>query len=176
MKNLINYDEVTLLARPCSADDEMVNAMIAEAEREDIKRQIGDELFISVKADQPDEKYSVLINGGEWTDCGGRKRLLTGLKTALAYYVYARIVRDGNIQATRYGARVKDDDNSVEALNAELQRQTREAFSSADLYMGEVLAYIKANRELFPEFRCSEPHMTSNRVQLRIIGAGQKRR
>lgn len=175
MRPLITYEDITRLARPCSADEEMVSAMIAEAEREDLKRQIGDGMYIAVKADEPDPKFKTLIEGGEWTDCSGKKHYLTGLKTALAYYVYARIVRDGNIQATRYGARIKDDDNSNEAYNAELQRQTREAFSSADLYMGEAIGYIKANRNIFSEYSCEEPHMTSNRVQLRIIGAGPKR-
>lgn len=176
MRQLITYEDITRLARPCSADEEMVTAMIAEAEREDVKRQIGDGLYIAVKADEPEPKFNTLIEGGEWADCSGRKHYLTGLKTALAYYVYARIVRDGNIQATRYGSRVKDDDNSIEAINAELQRQYREAFSSADLYMGEVIGYIKANRDIFTEYTCEEPHMTNNRVQLRIIGAGAKRR
>ena len=176
MRNLITYEDITLLARPCSADEEMANAMIAEAQREDLKRQLGDSLYLEVLADNPAEKYSVLINGGEWSDCSGRRHYLVGLKTALAYYVYARIVRDGNIQATRYGSRVKDDDNSSEAYNAELQRQYREAFASADLYMGEAVAYVKANRRLFPEYPCDEPKMKSNRVQLRIIGAGQKQR
>ena len=199
MRNLITYEEISKLARPCTTDQEMAEAMIAEAQRVDVKPRLGDALYLNLvgkdefsiidgggASDQsfdfvvdsdpetvstvssPD-KYDMLLNGGQWTDDCGRSRLLTGLKTALAYFALARIVRDGNIQATTYGAVVKDDQYSAEAERTERQRQYRELFSQGDSYMAEVLNYLSHNCKLFPEYTANGK-MRSNRTTIKIIG------
>ena len=100
MRNLITYEEISQLARPCTTDRDMAEAMIAEAQRVELKPRLGDALYLKLIADEPEERFKVLLEGGEWkSDCGDN--LLTGIKTALAYYALARIVRDGNIHAIR---------------------------------------------------------------------------
>lgn len=168
MRNLISYEEISQLARPCSTDREMAEAMIAEAQRVEIKPRLGDALYLKILADEPEERLGVLLNGGIWKDnCG--EHLLTGVKTALAYYVLARIIRDGNIQATTYAAVVKDDQYSADPERAERQRQYRELFSQADRYMAEALAYITRNCEAFPEYKV-QGKMRSNRMTIKTIG------
>lgn len=201
MKNLITYEEISQLARPCTTDEDMANAMIAEAQRVELKPRLGDALYLRLQ--NPDEDvvveggeasgasasygiivdadddaptslseinpYRVLLEGGEWVDKQGGRNLLTGIKTALAYYALARIVRDGNIQATTYGAAVKDDQYSVEPEKTERQRQYRELFSQADSYMAEALSYLAHNRKTFPEYKaCAK--MRNNRMTIRTIG------
>lgn len=173
MRKLITAAEVGTLARPCYADDAILDALILESEREDIKPRIGDALFVELKSTEEEnlsEAESVLLIGGEWTDRSGAKRIVTGLKTALAYFVYARVVRDGNIVSTRYGARVKTEENSNESEKEERQRQYRQVFSSADFLLAECLSYINE----FPEAFCQrvEPVMKSNRARYRVMGAG----
>lgn len=165
MTNLITYEELSLLARPCSTDREMAEAIIAEAQREDIRRRVGDALYLAITSDQPEERFRVLLDGGV-TATG---EILTGVKTALAYYALARIVRDGNIQATTYGAVVKDDQYSVEAETQERQRQYRELFSIADRYMREVLEHLTCHRDNYPEYRACKTDKSSNRMQIRVI-------
>lgn len=199
MINLITYEEISKLARPCTTDQEIAEAMIAEAQRVDVKPRLGDALYLNlvgkdefsiidgggasdqsfdfVVDSEPEtvstvsslDKYDMLLNGGQWVDDCGRARLLTGLKTALAYFALARIVRDGNIQATTYGAVVKDDQYSVEAERTERQRQYRELFSQGDSYMAEVLNYLSHNCKLFPEYTANGK-MRSNRTTIKIIG------
>lgn len=168
MKNLITYEEISQLARPCTTDEDMANAMIAEAQRVELKPRLGDALYLKLMADSPEERFNVLLNGGEWEDnCGDH--LLTGVKTALAYYALARIVRDGNIQATTYGAAVKDNQYSTDPEKTERQRQYRELFSQADSYMAEALSYLAHNRKTFPEYKaCAK--MRNNRMTIRTIG------
>lgn len=169
MRNLITYEEISLLARPCSTDREMAEAMIAEAQRVEIKPRLGDTLYLPLMEEAPDKKYETLLEGGKWTDKCGDTRLLTGVKTALAYYALARIVRDGNIQASTYGAVVKDDQYSADAERSERQRQYRELFSQADSYMAEVIHYLNQNCATFPEYKVHS-RMRSNRTTIKIIG------
>lgn len=168
MRNLISYEEISQLARPCTTDREMAEAMIAEAQRVEIKPRLGDALYLKILTDAPEDRLGVLLNGGIWKDnCG--EHLLTGVKTALAYYALARIIRDGNIQATTYAAVVKDDQYSADPERAERQRQYRELFSQADSYMAEALAYITRNCEAFPEYNV-QGKMRSNRMTIKTIG------
>ena len=168
MRNLITYEEISHLARPCTTDEDMAAAMIAEAQRVEIKPRLGDALYLKLMEDTPEDRFKVLLDGGVWEDRCGRN-LLTGIKTALAYYALARITRDGNIQATTYGAVVKDDQYSADPERTERQRQYRELFSQADIYMAEALHYLAQNRETFPEYKtCAK--MRSNRMTIRTIG------
>lgn len=179
LRLLITPAEVGELARPCNADDTIMEALILEAMREDIKPRIGDELFLQLAdaevpvGDLPPELL-LLLQGGAWSACGGARRYLAGLKTALAYFVYARVIRDGNIQSTRYGARIKTDDNSINSEDTERKRQYNQAFSSADRYLVECLAYI--NDQLCKCATGGAPRvMRSNRTQFRVIGADIRR-
>lgn len=169
MKNLISYEEISKLARPCSTEQEMAEAMIAEAQRVEIKPRLGDALYLKLMEENLTEPYITLLNGGRWeSDCRG-PQLLTGIKTALAYYALARIVRDGTIQASTYGAVIKDDQYSFEAERAERQRQYRELFSQADNYLAEAIRYITANCASFPEY-VSQGRIRSNRTTVKILG------
>lgn len=168
MKNLITYEDISQLARPCSTDRDMAEAMIAEAQRVELKPRLGDALYLKLMEDEPEDRFDLLLNGGVWEDdCGNH--LLTGVKTALAYYALARIIRDGNIQTTTYGAVVKDDQYSADAERTERQRQYRELFSQADTYMAETLTYLVKNCRAFPEYK-ARGKMRSNRTTIKIIG------
>lgn len=168
MNCLITYEDISELARPCSTDRDMAIAMIAEAQRVEVKPRLGDALTLKLSGDDLDEQYRLLLNGGPWHD-GEGSRYLTGVKTALAYYTLARIIRDGNIQASAYGAVVKDDQYSADAERAERQRQYRELFGQADSYMAEAINYIVANCHQFPEYKV-KGRMRSNRFTIKVIG------
>lgn len=93
LRCLITTDEVYKLARTMSIhiDTEKIEAYIRESENIDLKSALGDALFLDVK--EHPENYSELLNGSSYTiECGG-KRSFVGLKTTLAYYTYARIVK-----------------------------------------------------------------------------------
>jgi len=185
IKNLITYEEISLLARPCTTDQERAEAMIAEAQREDIRPRLGDALYIKLAFVEDSEgkedaqktteltgAYKTLVEGGLWTDRAGKPRLAQGLKTALAYYALARIIRDGNVQATTYGAVVKDDQYSMDPERSERQRQYRELFAQADGYMNEVSAFLAENGDAIPEYKKETPCATrrGSRTSIRIIG------
>lgn len=172
-KYLITPEEIGSLARPTYAEDEIVIRLIEESQREDLKPRIGDALYMALIAYEPsageEPRLSLLLDGGRWSGKDGAARYLTGLKTALAYFVYARIVRDGNIQSTRYGAVIKSDDNSRESEMTERQRHYRQSFASADALLLEVLSFLSANADMFPEYASGRP-FKSNRTRFNIVG------
>lgn len=170
LRNLISLEDISLLARPCTADRDIADAFIAEAQRADIRSKLGDAIYLRMFASDRSANEDLLLEGGEWQGPNG-PRILTGLKTTLAYYALARITRDGSIQASRYGAVVKDSDYSAEAENQERNRQYREIFSQADAYMAECLAFVNCHRKDFPDNPCSQcaQTVTSNRMRIKII-------
>lgn len=168
MANLITYEEIGALSRPCSTDRDIAEALVAEAQRLDIRPRIGDELYVNlISHNYQDERLIKLLEGTQWHD-GCEVRCLTGLKTALAYYAMARITRDGNITPTTYGAVIKDDQYSQEAERSERQRYYRELFSIADSYMAEVIEFLNRNCSLYPEYK--KRKIKNNRTSIRIIG------
>lgn len=172
LRPLILPAEVGELARPCYADDALLTQIIAESEREDIRPRIGAAIYVALKEASTEEDLTggmrVLLLGGTWTDSAGKVRYLDGLKTALAYYVYGRVIRDGNITSTRYGAVIKSDENSNSASDtAERQRQYRQAFAAADTMLTEAVNYIIAAQL----GGCEDvPRVTSNRARMSVVG------
>lgn len=197
---IIDTIELQSLTRPLSTERRMAEALIEEAEREDIRKRIGDALFLRVedycngknvtrtledgsprKADGGDavrvqsegqsteaQAMEDLLNGCRWTDGCGELRVHYGLKRATAFYTYARILRDGSIQATRYGTVIKTDDHSRSSDAAERRRQYGEVFAQADGYIADILDFLSCNCEKYPEFR--HRALRANRNTIRIIG------
>lgn len=170
LRPIITPGEVGELSRPCYTEEATLERIIAEAEREDLKPRLGDRLYLALKQDQEEmtSEQRLLLLGGEWVSADGRVHYLTGIKTALAYFAYSRVIRDGNIQATRYGARVKNDDNSIQSEREERQRHYRQAFSSADAYLAECLAYVRVNADVLG---IKPRAVRANRTSFRVIGA-----
>lgn len=160
--------DINTLARPCTADADIADAFIAEAQRADVRPRLGDAIYLQLAGAGANTQLQFLRDGGTWTDTDGRQHMLVGVKTALAYYALARITRDGNIQATRYGAVIKDGEQSVDAERAERNRQYRELFAQADDYMKECLEYIDAHRDAFPSCQPTGTR-TRNRMTIRVI-------
>ena len=165
---LITSDEVPLLARGMSIhiEQEKIETYIRESEDIDIKPSIGDALFIDIQ--EHSEKYDILMNGGVYEDRYG-KHVMTGLKTALAYYAYARLVKNGDGNVTRYGYVNKDDDYSSRPDSKERVMAYNDAFSIADSYMKECLQYLKTHKNEFPLYK-GEGGLKANRTVFRIIG------
>lgn len=144
---LITAEEVSALARPCYADVALVERCIDEAQDFDIRPVIGDELYEELMAST---QYDTLMNGGWWIDGCGRKRFFKGLKTALAYYAYARTVRIGSSVQTRFGLVDKSEEYSYHSSTKDRMAQYDEAFSIGYKHLLDVLEYVKNNLDALP--------------------------
>lgn len=166
---LLTAKEVPELSRDMSAhiDSKKVETYIRESENIDIKSALGDALFLAIKNNP--EKYADLLNGGTYKDCGGNTATFVGLKTALAYYTYARVVKNGDGNVTRFGFMNKDSEYSNKSDVREKTMAYNEAFSIADTYLKECLNYIVANRDKYPEYR-KNGGIKANRTKFKVIG------
>lgn len=150
---LITTDEAGKLTRGMSVyvASDKIESYIREAENMDVRPALGDELFLDIKAEP--NKYQLLLSGGEYdAKCGG-KRMLVGLKSALAYYSYARLVKNGDGNVTRFGYVNKDDEYSSRPEFREKLQAYNDAFDVASRYMKECMDYLNENRDKFPLFR-----------------------
>lgn len=153
LRLLISRRDVDALARPCLADDKEAERFIEEAERIDVAPQIGAEIYLKIKESPRD--YEDLLTGGVWRTEGGQTQVFAGLRVALAYYAYARIVKNGGHVASRFGFTEKRDEYSN---HVELKQRTAEANDAYDVaceYMRGCVAYIKANAKRFELSTCA---------------------
>ena len=166
---LITTEEVSNLSRDMSIhlDKSKIEAYIRESENIDIKDALGDALFLDVKA-YPD-KYEMLLNGGEYNSECGTKRTFIGLKAALAYYTYSRIVKNGDGNVTRYGYVNKDSEYSFRLDIKEKVMAYNDTFSVADRYLKECVRYLNDLKSDFPLYK-GGGKLKANRTVFRIIG------
>lgn len=167
MNNIITAEEVSIYGRPVSTDKTTLDSTIREVEAEDIRPRLGDAMYTALINGLSDDRFLVLLEGGDWTDKAGRIRYCMGLKRAVAYFVYARVIRDGNIQATRYGSVVKNTEYSAEPAIRERRRQYEEFFATADRYLKDCLIYLSDGCS-FPEYT-QNGLIKANRSRMKVL-------
>lgn len=169
MQQLITVDEVQTLSRDMSqyVDVNKIATYIRESESINIKSALGDALFLDVK--EHPEKYSTLLDGGVYeTECGVKK-VFAGLKTALAYYTFARVVKNGDGNVTRFGLVKKESEYSSHADLKEKMIAYNDAFDVANRYLKECVVYLRDNKKQFPLYE-GKGGLKANQTVFRILG------
>lgn len=166
---LITTSEVATLSRGMSVhiDEDKIETYIRESESIDIKSALGDELYLDVK--EHSEKYELLLDGGTYEDNRGGKKMFMGIKTALAYYTYARIVKNGDGNVTRYGFVQKEDEYSSRPDIKEKVMAYNDAFSIADRYLKECVLFLNEKNDEYPLYK-GLGMMKVNRIKSKLIG------
>ncbi len=151
--------------RPTSAEVELVNRCIEEAQNLDIIPAIGADWWLRVLSRNSDEVALQLWQGGKYTDRFGKVHIFAGLKKCLLYYAYARLVRTQGGTSTRYDFVVKADQYSDSAdLKAKVQAYN-EAFAVADGYKAQCLLFISDCGNC-----CTNKGLINNRLAIKRIG------
>lgn len=182
MAHLTTPDNVRKNTRPVSEhlDDERIVIYIDEAEHLNVKPRIGDALFVDLlKWVQASDKsafpagYQTLMDGGVYegptgAECGSAPttKMFKGLRATLEYYVYAKLVKNNNLNVTRFGLVDKNDDYSSSIELKQRLAAEKDALSVADGYMADCLDFLKvADIPLF-----KKPGGARNRLRINIIG------
>lgn len=158
IKTLITPEEISLLARPCYADEEKALAYIVEAEQNNIKPAIGDDLFIQLK----EGGQTFLLEGGIY-ERDGKRYELNGIKRALAYFVISRLYESSTTELTRQGVVNRRSEYSDNADERDIISVSRETYAIANRYMEEIERYLG-----------TDVKNTSQRVHFDLIGGGSK--
>lgn len=160
---LITQKEINDEARPCKASQELADRCIEEAQLLDIKPAIGDALYMRL-FDTTDENAQKLWRGGVFKmPCG--VFVFAGLRKALMYYAYGRIVRNNGAVVTRFDVVTKNDDYSTSAENDKRVKLANEAFAIADQHKADAVRFI--NQSGLFNTRAS---VKNNRLKLKVIG------
>lgn len=160
---LVTQAEINNEARPCKAEKELADRCIEEAQMLDIKPAIGDDTYMRL-FDVTDEHAQRLWLGGTYL-CGCEQRVFAGLRKALLYYAYARIVRASGGVVTRFDFVVKREDYSDSAEQRQKTQAYQEAFAIADGYKADALRYMRESGNFKG---CAK--MVNNRIKIRSIG------
>lgn len=149
MEHLITYSEVLALSRPTSIhlSEEDVNTFIDESEQMEIIPAIGADLYLNILEDET--KHEVLLNGGNYTGADGKKRIFKGLKTALAYYVYAKMVKNDGRILGESGFLSHNDEHASRIEEKQKYVSYNDALNVARRYLSDVLEYLKSTQEGF---------------------------
>lgn len=145
MNHLINLQELPKLGRPIGkVEPEKLEAYISETEQLYIKPTLGTKLFLSLLADPAsDARYNVLLEGGIY-EAGKEVRSVVGLKTTIAYFVYAQNVMSGDFQSTRTGMVFKENDYSSRISSKERSDHYNNTLEVANAYLKECVDYCKS--------------------------------
>ena len=161
---LITREDIARECRPTSAEEELVDRCIEEAQNLDIIPAIGADWWLRVIDRDNDAVAMLLWQGGLYQDANGCNRLFSGLKKALVYYAYGRLVRSQIGNSTRFGFQVKSDQYSDSAEMKAQSQAYNEAFSVADGYKAQCLLFIN-------EGGCCNPRkIVNNRLNIKKIG------
>ena len=161
---LVTREDIDRECRPCNAQDALVDRCIEEAQNLDIIPAIGADWWLRLLHRDEDTDATLLWEGGMYTDNCGHSQIFAGLKKALLYYSYARVVRSSGGVSTRFDFVVKADQYSDSAdLQAKVQAYN-EAFATADGYKAQALAYLNTLEA------CCKRKITNNRLLVKRIG------
>ena len=185
MNHIITPEEVREYGRAMSShiDKKVLEVLIQETENMDIRPVLGAVFFQNlVEADREEPFIKLLLNGGYYPhifdpafDATFQQEAIVldahfqGLKSAVAYYVQAKLVKTNDNQITRFGVMQKDSEYGTRPSLAERNDQYNDLASVADQYLRDTLEYLNIYRERYPLFGC-KGSIRNNRTIYRIIG------
>lgn len=142
---LITNDEFKSRARVVSSniDAAKIEAFIHEAEIMDLKPMLGD-LFVDVMNNK--ERYQVFVEGGILI-LNDKRVEIEGLKTALAYFAFARMARNGDAVLTRYGFVNKENANSYRAEQEQREQVYNDCMAIGRKCVDECMRYMRRERK-----------------------------
>lgn len=166
--HLISPDEVKKLSRPISihVNEEDVVRFTDETEQLDIIPAIGTDLYLSLLEAPLDEKYTVLMNGGVYTGSDGKKLIFKGLKVAIAYYVYAKMVKNDGRILSESGLLAHNDEYGTKPDDKQKYVSYNDTLNVAKKYLADVLEYLKLTDKTFDK----NAKVKNNGVRIIAIG------
>lgn len=145
-EHLITVERFKELARPTSKhiDDGEVNTFIRECEDIYIIPAIGLVRFKALQENTQDVKIKILLEGGEYEDKEGTLKKCSGIRLALSYFVYAKMVMSDGGLLTRTGLMQHNDSYASREDDKNRVRMYNDAMEVAETYLGSCLAYLKS--------------------------------
>lgn len=117
-----------------------IGKIVVDAERADLETEAGEDIYALSEADLTTEEHKFLY-GGYYTDDCGKERYISGIKEALCYFAYARLVRNAQINVTRYGVVTKLGEESEPTSQARIAATAADALNIGKAMLADALRY-----------------------------------
>lgn len=127
---------------------------IKEVEDAYIMPAIGAELY--ERLDNGTEDDAILLNGGYYdrnTSKGIVRDRCYGIRLAVAYYAYSKVLHNNQVNVTAFGVVAKETSLSNPSVQHDIDDATAQARKMGDYYLDSVKRYL--NRD---ECGCNNPH------------------
>lgn len=174
-EHILSLEGFRALSRPTSKhlDLDEVDKYIEECEDVHIIPAVGLRTFQRLCGEDVIEGTDdhILLNGGEWeeTGCGcgedGELRRCYGLRKALAYFVYARMMQNDGSIMTRTGLMQHNDEYARRDDDKNRVRKYNEVMNIAEMYLSTCLEFIKHIGN-----GCVTKKVRGTRVRIKAVG------
>ncbi len=156
-----------------SGNDDNLHQTIIEAQIQDLRTLLGEELFNAVLKDVRDTGntngtiYTDLLNGGEF-QCDNKTYYHAGIKDVLSNYVYGRHIMWGDIVDNPFGARIKINSNTSMPVSSAVKKSRYEENRNFayNIWLG-VRRFLILTKE--PLFKCHS-YRPKRGLKIRKIG------
>jgi len=130
-----------------------VDPYIREAQTGEIRRFLGDELYLALLLAPTEARFVLLLEGEDYTNLNGIVVRFNGLEEAIKYWTLYRYVRSTDILMLKFGNRVAEDGiYSIGATREQVKATVYNQKNQALKYQTDADDYIRANIAVYPEF------------------------
>lgn len=194
--NLINFEKFRELARPTSVhldEDDVVNFII-ECQDVFIIPEVGVRMFCrmerSISVPTADRFAQYLLKGCYWYFNASDDNFLIasydgdllneypdakfchGIEKTIAYYTYARMMRDDGAMVTRAGSIQHNDAYGSRLAQNEKHARYNDVMNAAELYLNSCLLFLAAIRKAEGDNTCcgEKTQIRGHRAHIHAIG------
>ncbi|UPT66887.1 MAG: hypothetical protein M0D57_21070 [Sphingobacteriales bacterium JAD_PAG50586_3] len=149
-------------------DTTRINPYILQAQQFDLKPLVGEVFYKDIIDNPTSTENSLLLTGGAYA-YQNKSYEFSGLKSALVYFAYARLLENQNINVTRFGVVFKNNADVSERVDEKtLQRLILQARNQARAYWDECEVFLNRQSTDFPLW--SKAPITKPRINISAIG------
>lgn len=162
---LVNIEDFSKysLNLPVEINRQKLDKAIMEAEANDLARWFNDSFITDLKAN-PDT-YTNVLEGCNWI-YGSETINFEGLKAAICYYAYARLLVSMPVTITQDAVVTKTSEYSEKAERKDISTESVNCEKMAEFYMGKVKDYLDNNTSTYPKYKY---HIPQNK-RFKVIG------
>ena len=145
---------------------------VIEAQDLDVRPFLGEPLFYAfiegVLASPQVEIYADLLNGKEYVK-DENTIYFDGLKTVIAYFAYARFLKNQSTQVTRFGVTKKITDYSEPVTDEKIADLSGEARSNAMGYLAQVETFLDENDATYTLWGEEASKKPSGKIKISVV-------
>ena len=132
-------------------EEAFVLSYVLQAQQKDLKPFIGAAMYFDLVSNVSAEN-TALLDGGESTDINDNPIFFSGVKAAVSFFAYARILGGNDVRARIASNSVQETENATVAEINPVYIAVKHAQSEGKRLMNEAIEFIDGNSSDYPLF------------------------